>query len=365
MNQLQALIGDTPSDNIKNPFNLHIPRQFREWLHEESISLALTTYSGSKLIIIGPGQNGGTVVAERDFERCMALYVEGSEAIWISSGYNVWKLENGLLPGQDLEGWDRVYIPRASHVTGSVDIHDLAKTNDGTLYGVITSYNCIASIGKERGSFAPHWKPPFIKEVSGSGDRCHLNGFCLEDGELAYASIVGVSDEIDGWRAHRAAGGIIIDIRNNEVVAEGLAMPHTPRIYNNELWFLEAAKGWICKIDLATKKLERVLWRPGFLRGLRFYKHYAFVCSSEPRDKIFSGLPLQDELDKRNISAACALEVIDTRTMEVLHNVKITGSVKELYDVALLPNCRQPKLHGLQGDDIRKIVVLGPQTYHR
>lgn len=358
MSQISAHLGDTPTENIQNPFDLHLTRKFRTWIHEESISFALTTYAGSKLIMIGPGLDGGTVVTERDFERCMALHVDGPEALWISGSYTIWKLENALSSGRPLDGWDALYLPRHSHVTGNVDLHDLHRTSDGTLYGVITAYNCVATIGKERGSFSPFWKPPFISHIA-NGDRCHLNGFCFDGDQLAYVSIVGPSDAVDGWRHHRAHGGIIMDARTHDILAEGLSMPHTPRLYEGRLWFLEAGAGWICTLDPQTRKIERVLWRPGFLRGLRFYKHYALICSSEPRNKVFEGLPLQDELDRRGIEAQCALEIIDTRTMEVIHTVRITGAVKELYDVAPL-YCRQPRLHGLQGDDIRKTIVLGP-----
>jgi hypothetical protein len=45
--------------------------------------------------------------------------------------------------------------------------------------------------------------------------------------------------------------------------------------------------------------------------------------------------------------------------MQVVHSIDITGSVKELYDLAVLPGCRQPLLYGLEGNDIHKIVVLG------
>src|SRR6185436_19109645 len=108
----------------------------------------------------------------------------------------------GLDPGQHYEGqWDRVYLPRLSLVTGGVDAHDIMRADDGHLYGVITSYNCIARLSPaEKGSFSPFWKPPFIDKIVAE-DRCHLNGMCLENGALAYASMVAASNENDGWRA--------------------------------------------------------------------------------------------------------------------------------------------------------------------
>jgi uncharacterized protein (TIGR03032 family) len=360
--QISALVGDTPDDlsTVQNPFHLELQGGFRQWLAQQGISLALTTYEAGKLIIIGPGLQGGTIVTERNFERCMATWVE-DDNILISTQHHIWQLENGLNQGEYFEGqWDRVYLPRTAHVTGGVDVHDIMRAKDGYLYGVITGYNCIARIThEEKGSFSPHWKPPFIDTIIGE-DRCHLNGLCLENGDLAYVSLVGESNEAGGWRGHKVDGGIIMDMRSNEVVASGLCMPHTPRLHEGVLWFLEAGKGYLCRINPETNEVERVLWRPGFLRGLRFYKNYVLICSSAPRDKTFEGLPLDQELEVRGEEPRCALDIINLDTMELEHSLQITGSVKEIYDVCVLEKCLQPLLHGIQSEDIRKIVVLGP-----
>lgn len=361
---ISAIVGDTPqeSDNIENPFHLGLQAGFRKWLFDNGLSLTLSTYEAGKLIIIGPGLQGGTIVTERNFERCMATFVE-DDNIYISTQHSIWQLENGLAKNTYFDKqWDRVYLPRSSYVTGGVDVHDIMRANDGHLYGVITGYNCIARLDPtEKGSFSPHWKPPFIDIVIGE-DRCHLNGLCIEDGELAYVSIVGESNTANGWREHKNDGGMIMDMRNNEVIATGLSMPHTPRLHKGELWFLEAGRGNVCKVNLETKEVERLLWRPGFLRGLRFYKNFALVCCSAPREKTFNGLPLDQELEDRNEKPRCSLDIINLDNMQVEHSLEITGGVQEIYDVAILEDCKQPLLHGIQGEDIRKIVVLGEDS---
>ena len=208
--QIAAQVGDTPAET-EPPFHLHVSGEFRTWLAQQRLSLALTTYEGAKLIIIGPGLDGRTTVTERNFERCMALYTEDEKNIWLSSDHQIWRLENGLQPNQQYDGWDRIYLPRTAHVTGGVDVHDLALNKEGHLLGVITLYNCIARMDDEYGCFSPLWRPSFISEIIAE-DRCHLNGFCLNDGDLAYATAVGQCNEKVGWRAHRDIGGIIIDI---------------------------------------------------------------------------------------------------------------------------------------------------------
>lgn len=358
---IAAQVGDTPAGDVVDPFHLHFTGAFRDWLARAGVSIALTTYQGAKLILIGPGLSGGTVVAERQFERCMALAVEADRALWVATHHQVWRLENGLEPGRQLNGWDRIYLPRSAHVTGGVDVHDLAFGRDGALLAAITGYNCIARIGGVRGSFAPIWRPPFVSGIVGE-DRCHLNGFCVEDGRPAFATVVGRSDAADGWRAHRADGGLVMDVRSDRVVAEGLAMPHTPRLHKGSLWILEAGSGWFGRVDPATGAFERLLWRPGFLRGLRFFGDCALICSSQPRDRAFTGLPLEDELRRRGVEPRCAVDVVDLRSLTVLHSLEIGGSVGEIFDAAVLEGCRQPLLYGVAGDEIRRVVVLGPDS---
>lgn len=353
-------VGDTPEnlDKIVNRFDLHLGDDFINFLSRENMSITFSTYEGGKLVIVGPGHTGA-VVAERNFERCMALLVE-KDSIWISTFHNIIQLENGLPQGQHWNNqWDRLYLPRTSLFTGGVDLHEMARANDGHLYGVVTGHNCIARINpNEKGSFSPHWRPPFIDAIVPE-DRCHLNGLCLDEGELAYVTIVAPTNKALEWKKHRDDGGLIMDIRTNEIIAEGLCMPHTPRLYKGDLWFLEAGKGYLCKINSETNEVERPLWRPGFLRGLHFYKNYAFICCSAPRDETFNGLPLDQELKDRDAEPQCALEIINMDTMEVEYSAQITGSVKEIYDVGLIENCRQPLLHGFLGDDIRKITIYG------
>lgn len=343
----------------ENPFHLNITEETRFWLTANEISLIFTTYESGQCIVIAPGIDNKTIIIERQFDRPMSIYHKDRN-IWLSTLNSIWKIENGLDHGQTFDKmWERLYLPRASFVTGNVDIHDLSLDKNGDLFAVITKNNCIARItNQDKGNFTPVWSPKFISAFVDE-DRCHLNGFCFDENGLAYASAIGISDENLGWKNQRSNGGIIIDTRTNEVIIEGLSMPHTPRLYQNALWFLEAGRGYLCRYDLQTKELTKKLWIPGFLRGLRFFKNYAVVCSSKPRDKIFDGLPLEDEIKKRNIEAQCSISIIDLDKMETIHDILITGSVKEIYDIIVLEDCKTPLLYGLEKEDMNKMIVVG------
>ena len=116
--------------------------------------------------------------------------------------------------------------------------------------------------------------------LSQAADCCHLNGFCMDEKDgnrLAYATVVGPSDESQGWRAHRTGGGQVWDCRRNRVVCEGLSMPHSPRMHNGKLWVLEAGTGWLGWVDLKAspkeaeklRSTERANWRAAADEGRR------------------------------------------------------------------------------------------------
>src|SRR6516162_2373513 len=86
-------------------------RDFAGWLAEQNVSLALTTYQAGKLFLIGRQTGGRISVFERTFSRCMGLCIDGP-TLWMSSLYQLWRLANGLKPGNQRDGHDAVYIPR-------------------------------------------------------------------------------------------------------------------------------------------------------------------------------------------------------------------------------------------------------------
>jgi uncharacterized protein (TIGR03032 family) len=153
-----------------------------------------------------------------------------------------------------------------------------------------------------------------------------------------------------------------MDMRTNKVVCEGLAMPHSPRLYQDKLWVLEAGTGWFGYVDRQTNKFVQVSWCPGFVRGLRFVGDYAIIGISKPRNKVFEGLPLDQELATRGVEPVCGVYIVNIKTGEIEHKIDITGSVAELYDVITLPGSFSPFLVGLQGDEAKKFVFLGPDT---
>lgn len=335
-------------------------RQMLTWLAEQKLSLAFTTYQIGKLFFVGLKPNGELSVFERTFNRCMGL-VATPGGLWMSSLYQIWRFENLLADGESRDGFDRFYRPQLGYTTGDCDIHDLAVDGDGRLVFVNTLFSCLATLSDTH-SFRPLWKPPFISRLAAE-DRCHLNGLAMRDARPAHVTAVGNSDVADGWREHRVGGGLLIDVQSNEIVVSGLSMPHSPRWYRNRLWLLNSGTGEFGHVDLAAGRFEPVAFCPGYLRGLAFHGDFAIVGLSRPRyNRTFSGLPLDDRLQQKGAESRCGIQIIDLRSGDVVHWLRIEGVVQELYDVITLPGARRPMALGFKSDEIRRVLSIEPAS---
>src|SRR5512142_2423297 len=174
--------------STKPPVELTASRHLLAWLHDEGLSLAFTTYQTNRLFLVGLKPNGELSTFERLFDRPMGLYAHG-ERLYMTTRYQLWQMDNALPPGQEHDGYDRIYVPRIGYTTGDLDAHDVALLDpssplaagaEGGILFVNTLYSCLATLS-DRYSFRPVWQPPFIGELAPE-DRCHLNGLAMQDG---------------------------------------------------------------------------------------------------------------------------------------------------------------------------------------
>lgn len=340
-------------------FALTHSRQFADWLAASNCSLAFTTYQAGKLFAVGTEANGKLSIFERTFARSMGLSVSSDgRALLLGTQYQIHRFDNVLPQDQrNQDGYDAVYAPHVGWVTGDVDVHDVAFGGDGRPLFVNTLFSCIASVSDDH-SFRSLWNPSFITRIAPE-DRCHLNGFALKDGQLRYATAVSRSDVVDGWRDRRVNGGVLIDIESNETIAEGLSMPHSPRLYRDRIWLLNSGTGEFGFVEAQTGKFQAIAFCPGYARGLAFVGSHAVIGLSLPREnRTFSGLPLDENLRRRDSEPRCGLLVISLESGDITAWMRIEGIVRELYDVATLPNVRRPSVIGFKGDDVKYIITI-------
>ena len=328
-----------------------------EWLQERRLSLAFTTYHVGKLFMVGTQPDGRLSIFERTLDRCMGMAVNGS-GFHIGTLYQIWRFEDALQPGQESNGYDRIYLPQVGYVTGGLDVHDIALDKTGKVLFVNTLFGCLATTS-DLHSFVPIWKPPFLSALAPE-DRCHLNGLAMRDGLPAFMTAVAETDSKEGWREHRVDGGCVVSIEDDETVIRGLSMPHSPRWHDDRLWLHDSGTGRFGQADLKDGGFEPVCFCPGFLRGLDFAGDFAVMGTSKPRkSSSFEGLPLDETLARKKTDAECAVHVVDLQSGEIAHSLVIEGLVSELYDVALLPETVRLMAIGFQGDEIRHVITVG------
>lgn len=340
-------------------FELTTSRGFISWLGALGGSLAFTTYQAGKVILIGIKPDGQLSVFERSFPRAMGLAVGGGgQSLYLSTQIQIMRFDNLLPAGQQQNGQDGVFAPHVCWTTGDLDAHDMALGPDGRPIFVNTLFNCIATVD-DANSFRPMWHPPFISRLTPE-DRCHLNGMAAEDGAARFVTAVAKSDVVDGWRDHRADGGIVMDVDSGDVVMGGLSMPHSPRLHGGRLWLLNSGTGEFGWVDTVAGRFEPIAFCPGYARGLAIVGDYAVIGLSRPRgSRTFQGLPLDGALDAHGASARTGLLVVNLTTGAATDWLRIDGVVEELFDVAFLPEIRNPAMIGLKGDEIKRVISIG------
>lgn len=346
--------GSKTTDQTDGPrFEITTSRQFESWLAESGATLAVTTYQAGMILLIGTDPATGRLwVFNRLLERPMGLCGDRTRLAVAALTQIV-----TFVDARHEEGGEPIYVPQVSHFTGDLDAHELAFDGDGRIVFVNTLFSCLATVS-ETHSFRPLWRPPFISRLAPE-DRCHLNGLAMRDGRPAFVTAVARTDVADGWREHRHEGGVVIDVASGEVTAAGLSMPHSPRWRHDRLWLLNAGTGEIGAVTLGDGRFEPAAFCPGYLRGFDFLGGHAIVGTSRPRhDGTFGNLALEERLEREGVAPRCGLFVIDLASGHILHWLRFSGVVTELFDVAVIPRARQPQMIGFRSDEIRRVISI-------
>lgn len=350
-----AKAGAPASATKKMATQIACSRGLAGWMERNNVSFGFTSYQSGRLYMVGRLPKGRVSFHERQFVRAMGVAAT-PQRLYLANHFQVWRLENVLPANQTMDGFDRSYVPRNAQTTGDLDVHELGVEKSGRVIFVNTKFSCLSTFSLTH-SFKPIWKPPFISRLAPE-DRCHLNGLAMADGEARYVTAVCRSDVVTGWRDRRAEGGLIMDVRDDRIVTDKLSMPHSPRMHNGKLWVLDSGRGRLCRVNETTGETETVTFLPGFARGLAFHGHYALVGLSLPRDGSFSGLELDGELAKRDAEPWCGVQIIDTRTGDIVEWIRLKGEIRELFDVFALPGVRCPQAVGLIDSTIQNQISI-------
>jgi uncharacterized protein (TIGR03032 family) len=327
---------------------VHTPN-FPELLRSLGVSLLVTTYQAGKLVMVrDEGDHLNTHF--RSFASPMGLALKGNRMA-IGTKFQVWEFVDIPAVIAKLEPpapYDACFLPRSCHVTGNIQIHEMAWGADNDLWVVNTRFSCLCTLDGAS-SFSPRWRPPFVRALEPT-DRCHLNGLAMIDGHPRYVTALGETDTPGGWRANKANGGVLMDVESGQVITRNLSMPHSPRWYGGRLWVAESGVGTLGYVDLQSGKYNPIAAMPGFTRGLDFTpahrpdgRAFAFVGLSHVRETaVFSGIPITERLtaDERT----CGVCAVDLMSGNVVALLRFESGVEEIFAVTVLPGKRYPDL---------------------
>lgn len=313
---------------------------FPDLLRHFHSSLAISTYQAGKLVLLRA--DGDAINTHfRTFNRPMGMATDRGRlavgsSIEITEFHNMPEVAPKL---QDPPRHDAVYLARRAHITGSIDIHEMAWDDDGELWFVNTLFSCLCTLDN-RSSFVPRWRPSFVSHYAPE-DRCHLNGLGMRDGKPRYVTCLGEANTIGGWRKNKRNGGLLIDLEGERVLCRGLSMPHSPRWYDHRLWVLESGRGALVRVDPETGERTDVARVPGFARGMDFLGPLAFIGLSQLRaSNPFTDIPLTDDNSDR-LSGVWAVNIETGNTVAFL---KFTGGVEEIFAVQTLQGALYPEI---------------------
>lgn len=341
-----------------SPFTASYSPQVPELLNKLKCSIALTTYQAGKVVLISPhSDNEKLVTLPRSFQKPMGLEIQDDKMI-LSLKDEVITFQNSkdlaLHYPNKPNTYDSLWVPRATHYTGQVDMHDIGFGKDA-FYAINTSFSCVCKID-DFYNFTPVWHPPFIKEPV-QGDNCHLNGLVIKNGLPKYTTALGTTDTPGGWREDIVNGGVLIDVEKNEIILDQLSMPHSPKIDNDELYMLTSANGEFIKVDIENKSYEVIKKFDGFCRGLSIYEDFAFIGFSKLRknSSTFAKLKFSDK------ASFAGIKIIHIPTRAEVGQIIYKTSIDEIYEVSVLKDTIRPNILNTQ-NQIHKLSLAIPDA---
>jgi uncharacterized protein (TIGR03032 family) len=164
----------------------------------------------------------------------------------------------------------------------------------------------------------------------------------MENGRPRFVTTLGETDTPRGWKSDSPRGGSLIDESSGQIVLRGLSLPHSPRLYQGRLWYLESGRGRLGAHD-PNDELVEVAVLPGYVRGLSFHGPYAFIGLSRIRQTSnLEGLPIAADLD----SLKCGVAVVELATGRLVSFLEFTAGLEEIFDVRVNTYARRPLVSG-------------------
>ncbi len=342
------------------PFSCTYSAQVPELLQRLNCTLAISTYQAGKLVFISALNESKIIQLPRTFEKPMGIahdYDKDKLAVACKDEVIVFANSKDLAKHypKSPNKYDALYMPRLTYHTGTLDIHDLNFGLNNVLYGVNTLFSSLIKLDDDY-NFTPIWQPKFIDKVVAE-DRCHLNGMAMLDGKPKYVTAFGQGNSLQSWRETVTTGGVIIDVDTDEIIIDGLAMPHTPRIFNGELYTLLSATGELIKVNKENGTFEVIVKLDGFVRGMDLHQDYLFIGLSKLREN-------SSTFAKLNLKAnEAGIMIVHLPTGSIAGKITYQTSLDEIYDVHVLPGKSRPNIMNTIRPEYKEGVTTPDSTF--
>jgi uncharacterized protein (TIGR03032 family) len=264
----------------------------------------------------------------------------------VAAQHELWRMTDALSDGDTSPtGADRWLMCRSARFVGGVRPSDPVATTDDCWFASV-ALSAVCSLD-DTFSAKVRWVPNFITEVRPEA-RCRLTGLGTIDGQPRVVTSASASNVPGGWTNHQLHGGLLIDILTDEVLADGLSMPHSPRWYNGAWWLLQAGTGELGYI--AAGRFVAVARIDGFARGLTISHGVGLVGGSGSRwDELVAGLPVGDRLQASGRRPDSGVFLFDLQSGRAIGAMQLDGTAREIADVVVLADTRSVELSAPRG----------------
>ena len=345
-----------------SPFQIVYSPHIPELLQQLNTTLVYSTYQAGKLVFLSPVGAEKLVQLPRTFHKPMGFgFHRDGQKMALATADEIIVFANSPSLAQHYPKspgkYDALFVPRTTLHTGALDIHDLHWGDDDQLYGVNTLFSCLCTFDSDF-NFKPFWSPPQISELA-SEDRCHLNGLAMKDGRPKYATAFNRGNTPQSWRDGITDSGVVWDIEENRVVAEGLGMPHSPKMFDEDLYILTSANGELIKVDIPSGSVEVIYKTDAFLRGMTRVGDYLFIAHSKLRQN--SSTFAQLEISKK--ANRSGIIVLHLPSKSVQGEIIYQSSVDEIYEIHALPHISRPNILNTEKEDHKLSLMTPDATY--
>ena len=188
------------TDALRSVHTSNLPALFAEL----QVSLVVSTYQAGKVILVRNDEGGCSTPTSAPSASPWGSPPIGAR-LTIGGTNTVWYYRNMPAVAAKLEPagkHDACYLPRRIHVTGDIDIHEIAWIANDELWLVNTRFGCLCTLDADH-SFYPRWRPPFLSRPRARGP---LPPERARHGRrpAQYVTALGETDTPGGWRANKA-----------------------------------------------------------------------------------------------------------------------------------------------------------------